>query len=272
MIHRASKYAALVVVVSCLVTIVAFFIIACIHVNPMPQTLSRYNFGGYQVPEINPPASVKFTVGVVEPNYRDKLPLAYSKAIRSFSSSVGSGLDQVLIAKGMTTKGPYASLDEMPYPDKKGSNLVLTETVYFQLTEEEKGDAAIEYYSDNGKQVMCAVRKGRLTVEGWLNYEMREPLSGEKMWIKKFDLGTFERDYQVGVERYCKNTSDPWANPIWVNGDVMFNTKGDAFASVLGEIYPQIMDRAWTFINTEELLDMMGKIRELRDRLSVPLQ
>ncbi len=272
MMHRASKYAAVVIVVSCLVTIVAFLFTSCLHVRPMPPTLTKYSFGGYQIPDTKPPASVNFTVGVVEPAYREKLPNFYSKVLKSFSHSVGSGLDQILVAKGMTTKGPYESLDEMPYPDKKGSNLVLTETVLFQMTEEEKGGAGEAYYSINGRQMLCAVRDGKLTVEAWLNYEMREPLSGEKMWIKKLDLGTFERNYQVGVERVSKSSGDPWTPVVWINGDVVFNTKGDAFAYALGEIYPQIMDKAWTFINTEELLDMMGKIRELRDRLSVPLQ
>jgi hypothetical protein len=241
--------------------------------QPMPSSPATYKFSGYTIPETNRPASVRFTVAIVEPAYKEPISKTYSRVVKSFSSSIGSGLDQMLVAKGMTTKGPYGSLDELPYPDKKNSNLTLTETVFIQTVEQTEANKGAHYgyaqtntyYTNSqGRNVLCEVNSGKLTVDVWLTFELREPLSTEKMWIKRLDLGTLERSYQVGVERYMyKDPSNPWVQE-WRLGEEQFNTKPDALAGILNEVYPNIMKSAWVYLNTEELLKLNEKVKEIR--------
>jgi hypothetical protein len=239
----------------------------------MPSSPATYKFSGYNIPETKRPASVRFTVAIVEPAYKEAISKTYSRVVKSFSSSIGSGLDQILVAKGMTTKGPYASLEELPYPDKKGSNLTLTETVFIQAVEQADtatpryGQPNTYYTNSQGKNVLCEVSSGKLTVDVWLTFELREPLSAEKMWIKKLELGTLERSYQVGVEKYMyQDPSNPWVQQ-WRYGDEQFNTKPDALASILNEVYPNIMKSAWVYLDTEELLQLNEKVKEIRGLL-----
>jgi hypothetical protein len=270
--EKLSRYTAHIIVLSCILAILCFVIVACITYRPMPTSPATYKFGGYTIPETKRPASVRFTVAIVEPLYKEAIAKTYSRVVRSFSSSIGSGLDQILVAKGMTTKGPYGSLDDLPYPDKKNSNLTLTETVFIQTVEQADnkgshgyGQSSTVYYTNSqGKNVMCEVQSGKLTVEAWLTFELREPLSAEKMWIKRLDLGTLERSYEVGVERYMyQDPGNPW-HQEWRYGDEQFNTKPDALASILNEVYPNIMKSAWVYLNTEELLKLNEKVKEIR--------
>ena len=271
--EKISRYTAHIIVVSCILAILGFVIVACMTYQPMPSSPATYKFSGYTIPETKRPASVRFTVAIVEPLYKEPVSQTYSRVVKSFSSSVGSGLDQMLVAKGMTTKGPYASLDELPYPDKKNSNLTLTETVFIQAVEQAASKGAhgyahgggnTYYTNSQGKNVLCEVTSGKLTVDVWLTFELREPLSNEKMWIKRLDLGTMERSYQVGVEKYMyQDPSNPWVQQ-WRLGEEQFNTKPDALASILNEVYPKIMNSAWTYLNTEELLKLNEKVKEIR--------
>lgn len=270
---KISSLAASVFVIVCIIALVGLFFVSCvpqINYQSMPTPLTAYKFAGFSPPERMPAASVQFTIAVVEPTYKEKLHPDYSKVIRSFSNSIGSGLDEILVAKGMTTKGPFGSLDEMPYPDKKNSNLTLTETMFLHAVEKEQRNTEdIQYTDSKGNVVLCEVKSGKLSVEIWMAFEMREPLSGEKMWIKRLDLGTFERDYQIGIQKYWHSTpqADPWAPPqgVWKYGDIAFNTKPDALADILNEVYPKVMSSAWVYLDTEEMKKLDVKAKEIRD-------
>ncbi len=268
--EKLSRYTAHIIVFSCILAILGFVIVACMTYQPMPSSPGTYKFSGYTIPETKRPASVRFTVAIVEPAYKEAITKTYSRVVKSFSSSIGSGLDQILVAKGMTTKGPYGSLDELPYPDKKNSNLTLTETVFIQTVEQADANAPrygqpnTYYTNSQGKNVLCEVQSGKLTAEVWLTFELREPLSAEKMWIKRLDLGTMERTYQVGIEKYMyQDPNNPWVQQ-WRYGEEQFNTKPDALASILNEVYPNIMKSAWVYLNTEELLKLNEKVKEIR--------
>ena len=277
--EKLKRYAAHIIVSCCLLALLGFFAVSCMPPATymrMPESMITYKFTGFDIPETKPPYSVPFTIAVVEPQYKEQIHPFYSRVIKSFSNSVGMGLDQTIVAKGMTSKGPYGSLDEVPYPDKTSSNLTLTETVYIQPVEREDTNAVDQYYTGkNGETVLCAVKSGKLTVDIWISFEMREPLSAEKMWIKKLELGTLERKYQIGVQKYWVQTSsDPWAGNQgeWRYGEVMFNTKADALAGIVNEVYPKIMNSAWVYLNTDELTRLDDKVKEIRTRLSAPLR
>jgi hypothetical protein len=267
---KISRYKTLAIVLSCIIVITGLIIVACVpeySYKSMPTILSSYTFTDYTIPEVKPPGSVNLTVAVVEPYYKERIGSEYSSVTKSFSSSVGAGLDQILVAKGFTTKGPYGSLDEVPFPDKKASNLTLTQTVFMLATDKGLVTNAYEYFDrGDGAPINAYVETRRLAVEVWIAFEMREPLSAEKMWIKKLDLGVFEEDYQVATRSYF-HQQDPWAPVQRRSGEVLFNTKADVFAGVLSKIYPKVMQSAWVYLNAEEMhtLDEKGKeIRQLK--------
>jgi hypothetical protein len=71
---------------------------------------------------------LEVSIGVVNPQFSAN-SLAYKTrgendpVFKQLVSSLGATFNEVLIAKGFNTKGPFASLNDMTFPDKKGSDL-----------------------------------------------------------------------------------------------------------------------------------------------------
>ena len=244
--------------------------------RPLPDE-PAFSFTGFEIPERKPAGSVQLTVVIVEPYYAEKeagkLVYKYSKVLKRFSARIGTAFDELFVAKGLTTRGPYNSLDFIPYPDKKGSNLTFTQTMYISVDEVKpniKKGAAI--YQTKDGNIPAEVHTGILAIEGWIALEMRESLSAEKMWIKKLDLGTIEYEYQKAYKMAYSQV--PSSNPyqpavgMWVaTGEELFDTSVNALADYIKKAYPGIMQAIWISFSPEEMfiLDKKGdEIRKLK--------
>ncbi len=245
------------------------FILGCAttpEITPLP--ISRWNEKyayNYDPPQKMPPASVKVNVIVVNPFYKEAesafVDTRFAKVGRGFSKSMGVDLDKIIVAKGMTAVGPYQTLDDVTYPDKKNADITLAPRV-FLTTETKFSDSTSREYQGVGHTVKPFTMK----ISGWIAYEMREPLSGQKMWIKKLEL----EDKQVSdVEIYeaVALRTDSYGQVLqWGEGKLRYSGREEALANALRDYYPSIMEKAWTYLNTEEILDLKEKTKEIRDR------
>lgn len=250
------------------------FILACASAPPprfMP--VSRWS-GGYtysfQPPQSSSPASVKINVVVVQPERERESALVeklYTRVGRGFSRSMGVDLDKIIVAKGMTAIGPYATLDDVTYPDKKSADLTLAPRVFLN-TETRFDNSHHVNYSGIG----YVEKSFTMRIAGWVSYEMREPLSGQKMWVKRLDLD--ERTVR-GVEIYeaVPVRRDQYGNVLqWSEGEVKFSGREDALGDALNAYYPEIMQRAWTYLDPNEMIELREKTREIRERIQAPLR
>lgn len=245
------------------------FIVACASTQqPTPFPASRWNENysyTYDPPQRARPASVPVNVIVVNPFYREPETVfadpRYAKVGRGFSKSMGVDLDKIIVAKGMTAVGPYATLADVVYPDKKGADLTLAPRV-FLMADSKFGDSIQREYEGVGH----VVKPFTMKISGFISYEMHEPLSGQKMWVKKLDLD----DRQItDVEIYeaVAVRKDQYGKVLqWGEGRLKYSGREEALANALRDYYPIIMDKAWTYLNTEEIIDLKGKTKELRDR------
>ncbi len=245
------------------------FILGCAttpEITPLP--ISRWNEKyayNYDPPQKMPPASVKVNVIVVNPFYREAesafVDTRFAKVGRGFSKSMGVDLDKIIVAKGMTATGPYQTLDDVTYPDKKNADITLAPRV-FLTTETKFSDSTSREYEGVGHTVKPFTMK----ISGWIAYEMREPLSGQKMWVKKLEL----EDKQVSdVEVYeaVALRTDSYGQVLqWGEGKLRYSGREEALANALRDYYPAIMEKAWTYLNTDEIPDLKEKTREIRDR------
>lgn len=247
------------------------FILACAapgeyQVTPLPVSHWKGNyFYNYEPQQKMPAASVKVNVVVVNPFYTEPesvfADIAYSKVGKGFSKSMGVDLDKIIVAKGMTAVGPYATLDDVTYPDKKGADLTLAPRV-FLTSEFTPGEPRTREY--NG--VPYLEKPFTMKLGGWVAYEMREPLSGQKMWVKKLELE--EREVS-DVEIYEKVAvrKDQYGQVLeWDTGKIVYSGKAEALADALKAYYPVIMEKAWTYLNADEMLDLKDKTKEIRER------
>lgn len=213
------------------------------------------------------PGSVPVTVAVVNPSYRESESALdselYLKVGKGFSTSMGVDLDKILIAKGTTTTGPFGSLDEITYSDKKGAALTLAPKVF--ITAETK-------FTDEGGHVPDTDRQERhfaMSVTGWISFIMQEPMTGEKMWIKKIELDPVTEEGIIANESIPQySNGGGCGGPMLVGygvGRVIYDGRSDAMASALKQIYPVVLEQFQKFLDTDEMVQLKAKGQEIRN-------
>ncbi|HEY2748583.1 MAG TPA: hypothetical protein VGL86_28375, partial [Polyangia bacterium] len=121
--------------------------------EPVPDYNSGlYSFPRFDLPAGKPTGSVPLAVISIIPEYKDTRHEQYSsgdvvsstgaaqgimtremaQVFRSFAGSAGEDVQGLLVAKGMTAKGPFP-LDEVTFPDKKGAELTVLMQLIFDI-------------------------------------------------------------------------------------------------------------------------------------------
>lgn len=217
----------------------------------------------YEPPEKKVAKSVPLTIAVVNPFYKDREYALgkeiYSKVGRGFSKSMAVDMDKIIVTKGMTVKGPYVDIEDMTFPDKKGTDLTLTPKVFVidRIKEDE------DWQKDYNTRSM--IKNFELRVSGFIAFEMREPLSGEKIWIKKLELDEVVENGEIAAEMVPVTKSGDIFPSSYKPGKILHDNRPDAMADALKKIYPTVMEKFWTYINTEEMLILKTKTKEIRD-------
>jgi len=256
----------------------------------IPEYTDLFTFPKSSIPEGKKAGSVNLTAVIITPEYKDTLNQEYAggakvsaggamtkdmiKVFRSFAGSIGEDVEARLVAKGMTTKGPF-SLAEVTYPDKKGADLTVMINVIFDIQyTNQKALRSAQFVG--GRQGM--ISSGNMSVGVKVFYYMLEPLSEEKMWIKKLDLGVQDYNYEFarGQEQYVSGThfvSDGCGGGYnqttyaWRDMDVyLYDGRAKIFSDILKDAYPQVMKTANVYFDVNEMLNLKAKSQEIRER------
>ncbi len=253
-------------------------------------TRDLFTFPKFNLPEAKRPGSVNLTVVNIIPEYKDTVSQEYAggarvaaggamskdmlKVFRSFAGSAGEDIEAQLVAKGMTTKGPFA-LSEVTYPDKKGADLTVMIHVIFDIQyTNQKPLRETQFVGGKWGKVYT----GNMSVGLKVFYYLLEPLSEEKMWIKKLDLGVQDFDYEIAKEEEKYVSGSHWAGDdcsgryqvtdyAWRDTEILiYDSRPKIFSDILKAAYPQVMKTAWTYFDSSEMLNLKQKSQEIRDR------
>ncbi|MDA8091950.1 MAG: hypothetical protein M0Z52_12170 [Actinomycetota bacterium] len=253
--------------------------------QPLPQYGDLYSFPKYNVTPVAQPDTAHLTVIVAVPRFKDTATQEYSGApkissggsmtpemvriFKSFSGSLSEDIQTQLVAKGMTTKGPF-DWDEVTYPDQKASDLTESEEIVLDVHSDTPVFQKNEYYQGG---IYAAVYSATLTVGMKVYFDLYEPLSGEKMWIRKIDLGEEDYPYTFALQQvqYISGySSDGCGGSIpqysWKNAGELYDGRAKVFSGVLKEAYPKLMKAAWTYFNVEEMQNLKLKTKEIRKK------
>ncbi len=249
----------------------SFIIISCSRSPRPPEEPPRPPKFSFEPPSVET-KKLNIVLGIVAPSYDTKvleLPVAVRaedrlrmrNVIDLFSRSMASDFERMVIARGFNFKGPFKSLDYMTYPDKKESDLTLTPKIVITTTDGARragGGMFLLASRDNGF-LLASHDSCVLTVSGFIEMIILEPLSGEKMWIKKID---FE---PVSVN--CKFSYDlKDKGKITQRIEVKVDTRPDALGAALERIYPAVMDTAWRYFHPDEVKRLKQESQEIRER------
>jgi hypothetical protein len=236
---------------------------------PLPESPwgGKYAYN-YDLPanfEKAKPGSVPITIAVVNPSYKEQdsalaSPM-YAGVGKGLSVSMGTDLDKILIAKGVTTTGPYLGLDEITYSQKKGAHLTLAPRVF----------VAVEVKQSEWQHIYGANRQEAhfvMNVSGWISFIMQEPMTGEKMWIKKLEIEPIKTQGVIAQESFAQySNSNGCDGPTFTGysaGKILVDGKADALATALKDIYPMVLEKFTKYLETDEMVELKGKGQEIR--------
>ncbi|MBN2559504.1 MAG: hypothetical protein JXQ75_01050 [Phycisphaerae bacterium] len=223
---------------------------------PVPLYAPKFT---YSYPPGEAPAS-DVTIAIVKPNdanapapllegQRLVAPSAQRARVEAeFRSGIVAQLQELLGKKGFKQTGPFDDLDSMTFPDKKGSDLTLTTQLGLALRIPHAYPVLEQGFGDKlmGGGVHVLQSAGLCAMTGYISFVMLEPLSGEKIWIKKVDLPPTEADCSG------KGTADN------------FNAIDNGVARLFERTYQLAMKKAWDYLSPEEVMLLKKQSQELR--------
>jgi neuraminyllactose-binding hemagglutinin len=244
---------------------------------PVARWGQNYAFN-YQTPPPAPPRSVDAAIIVVETEFWKSNVFSeqsYRPLGDGLARSMGNDLEKIVIAKGMTALGPYETYDEVVYGDKKTASLMLAPKLEIQVTVSYFGEPTrVREIDHAGAGVDRMSRDFQMQVSGYLTLVMAEPLSREKMWLKKLEIPPMTMSGKEQWEAVAE--TEPTYGFFgevtghrtvgWHQGKPTYDGKPEALADAINSSYQTIMGKCWTMIDPQEVLDLKATAQEIRDQ------
>ena len=170
------------------------------------------------------------------------------KTEEAFNAGIVAQLQELMNRKGFKQTGPFDDLNSMTFPDKKAADLTLTTQVGLNFA---VPPTSVKYEQGFGDQLVGSgvgviESKGVCSSSGFISFVMLEPLSGEKIWIKKIDVPPTE------VNCTGKGTREN------------FTVIDNGVAALLEKAFQLTMKKAWDYVSPEEITLLKKQSQELR--------
>jgi hypothetical protein len=211
---------------------------------PVPTYTPRF---GYSYPAGEAPAS-DVTIAIVKPVDSAGLTSAENMSAKNgiaFNIAMTAQFQELFNKKGFKQTGPFDDLNSMTFPDKKGADLTLTPQVGITIT---APTIDIQHQDDlfGTRPGVIYKATGPCVASGFVSFVLLEPLSGEKIWVKKIDVPPTEAD--------CSGERSDGMSAIIVNGA----------AHALERVFTVVMKKAWEYLSPEEVVMLKKQSQELR--------
>ena len=220
----------------------------------------------YTPPETAPPGSADVTFAVVGARFEN--PATSFGVFGDFAGSMASDFDEMVIARGYTVRGPFRSHDEMTYPEKSGSDLVLTATVDFTpdtsgLVIREAGGLgtvlAVLGSSNSSSSASTVSVGGQMVINTRVTLVVSESVTNERMWAKSVSLDPLRVDI-VAERSYAR---DQITLARLLANEAKFYT--DLGRALEGQ-YADVMRSTWGYLDPAEMRIVKRQSLEVRER------
>jgi|GEM_PF-2947524 len=205
----------------------------------------------------SPKDRVDVTVGLVSPQFTGAGEAYWAESKRDpvvirMRQSLTSSLEELLSSKGFTVTGPYDDIDSMTFPEKKGADLML-----YPLMNIDSGYAInnvrverdVDLLGNVSATTVCDVT---IAPSGAVQFVAAEPLSGEKMWIKKVDITQPSQSFR-GTGKVCQKQG-------------VTQEMRNAWGRAHEQLFQKVMKSIDRYVNTEEFVMLKKQAQELREK------
>jgi len=218
-----------------------------------PASKKTFSFD-YAAKEAAKSGSANMSLALVQPYYAANFTDGSGELFKSFQQAISKDVEELIIAKGFTLKGPYQSHDEMVFEDKKRTDVLIQIEIAPQFTAFEGGWKTISSIMGSAYTTYRYLAKASLV--GKINLSGVEPLTNEKIWSKSVLIPPVENIELQSSYRY--QATVPWAELR--NDPGIYNALGDALQAQ----YNGIMEKVAVHFNVEEFNSLKNQIKELK--------
>lgn len=252
-------------------------------VAPRPVVTAYTPKYQFDVPKAEVPGSAKTTIAIVTYQQNDS-----DNVSNEFNSRFVKDLQNVLVARGYSVKGPFLKKDELTFSDKKGSDFILTYGISFsntfsnvQVSEKAKlsqlPDKECNLLWDgtymnlplvgptkNYSRGTACYYRGELKNMAKINMTLVESMSGEKLWTKTLDISSDPEPFETGNPHAFFYGMDPGAALAKTTFfDIGMNNA--AFKSA-DKIYNNAFTATWKHLDPEELREIKKQADEIKSK------
>ena len=192
------------------------------------------------------------------------------KLFADFASTMTKDFMEVLGAQGFGVRGPFKTYEDMIFPDKEGSDLILAAEVLFEP------DSSGTYFKP------VPILRGINSIEGVvsvncnINLVVSESLTNEKMWSKAIDIEPLtirvksHKNYiMADLSAIYRKKGKVFQYPRGVPIEVLLELE-NKFHNDLGRAlqkqYKEILGKIYTYLDSREMTVVKNQAMELRKR------
>jgi hypothetical protein len=204
--------------------------------------------------------SASMVLAFIKPGYLSNFSYSSNELFQRFKTGLTGDIEELIIAKGFTLKGPYEGRDEMVFEDKKRIDIAIVIEIDPAFTSVE-GEWKSQYHMNllnASNSYYTYSYTGKVSLTGKINISGVEPLTGEKIWSKSVSIPNVENIQIATQNTYTGKQSDIQL----INDPAVYNALGKALQSQ----YAGIMDKIAAHFNVEELKSLQGQIKELKSK------
>jgi hypothetical protein len=198
------------------------------------------------------------TVGIVAPQFSGDGTSYWAEQkndeiVRGMVRGFRTEFNALLIAKGFNTTGPFDSVDAMTFPEKKGADFILYPDLDMSSgyrIANVRNELAQNYATGRTEAMtLCDIQ---FAPSGAISLVIKEPLSGEKIWLKKVDVTSPPQKFSTNGQ-HC-------------SGSAVTQEMRNAWARAHEQMFQTLMKELDRYVNGEEFQNLKKQAAELRAR------
>ena len=168
---------------------ILFFIVSCGHAVKIDTMFQpKYNPDySYQVGPKSPTSS-GYTIGIIHSTFKQVNEKSWlydgedqKRLFVPFQMEISNAIEKILINKGNKVSGPFASYQEMTYPERERCSFLIEPTITLDLSFSEDRPEFLDAYAENLKAYYFKKISGTITGSIDMGYVILDPLTNEKL-------------------------------------------------------------------------------------------
>lgn len=239
------------------------FAAACSAPKQMATAVAKQTFTfDYTPKETARPGSASMVLAFIRPRYASNFVYSGNELFQRFKTGLSGDIEELIISKGFSVKGPYEARDEMVFDDKKRIDIAINIEISPEFSSIQ-GEWSSKYHANisllgNSSPYYTYSYNGKVSLTGKINISGFEPLTNEKIWSKSVSIPNVENIPIVTQSNYTSRLT----NEQIIEDPMVYNAIGKALRAQ----YDGIMDKVTAHFNVEELKSLQAQIKELKSK------